>query len=591
MNFWLLFLIFGTAYAGICKNDDYTPLGNGKCYRAFTTLTSATSASSACHLTGGELTSIHSETDNYIVGLWLGGNMINDAWIGLQCDTLDNCYWLDGTKLNYTHFDDNPPNLNKGHCFFMKAGTVSVGTFNTWATGDCDKTKKNFICEEVDQIPTKRPTTINPPTTQFPFSHSPSCGSYYEFNGWCYNIGTSGLSESDAELSCLADGGHLVSIHDAYTNNFVYTLIKYSQVSFAWIGLKYLPNSVYIWTDTTKMDYNNIPGVLAAQPGSCFSMSNVDQYYPAQWVPNACTTTMAYVCQRPKIGLPTTTMPTTLPTNPCGQTLFGGLSGTIYSPNYPYNFRSANCYYTINADSNTVNIEIPAIQASAYWVLSVYEGVSPERYWLIDSISADDLPRILKRSSGMSTMLIAFWSDSVNIGQPFAMNYNSTLTPIYPLGNNSHYSTQAPIRTTQPASLSCDLHWYLDDVRRICYAISSPGSFADSMTSCRRQNAQLISVHNQQEENDLYNILGRAYPSGYFDVWIGGIYSSADRYWNWVDGTAFGYVDWMPGSGNGTVGSCITAAKHGSSSNQKGWVTKDCGTYYPSVCYKTPNIG
>ncbi|CAJ0577128.1 unnamed protein product, partial [Mesorhabditis spiculigera] len=587
----MLFVVFFAALlAGAnaqsqCKNDDYTMLGNGKCYRVFTSNTAGSSASAACHLTGGELVSIHSETDNYIIGIWAQGNLVSEAWIGLRCDTLDTCGWLDGTPLNYTHFDDNPPDLDDGNCFFMKVGMVDVNIFNTWAVGKCDK-KKNFICEQVDHIPTKAPTTVRP--SPYPFSHSPDCGTYYLFNGWCYNVFPGGLSEPDAELTCEADGGHLVAIHEAFTNNFVTQLLASIGAPFGWIGLKYLPNGVYIWTNGSPMDYRNIPAILSPALGSCFAMSTLDQYYPAQWIPYNCSTLLPFVCQRPRADVPTTTktLPTTQVVSSCGQTQYGGYSGQIPSPNYPYSFHGSYCYYQITGSSRAVNVEVPAIQGmNGFWVLTLFEGAQADRYYLIDEISSQDFPRIIHRSSSTNLLLVTFYSADSVIGQPFFVSYNSTQVPLYPTRNG----TVTPATTTvAPRKLSCDVNWSLDEQRGVCYAISSPGTFDDGAGYCRLRYAQMLSVHSLQQETGLYALLNRAYPNGFFDVWIGGKFNI--NAWKWWDGTAFDYSAWVGGRDNGTSSSCASAVRHGASSFQQGWVARDCSIYLPAVCYRTANI-
>ncbi|CAJ0579560.1 unnamed protein product, partial [Mesorhabditis spiculigera] len=295
LYFLLIGLVVGSSLAATpCKNQDYDRLKNGKCYRLHKTPVDYPSAAGGCRLTHGKLAVIHNYTDNTEVGVWSAGWSAPEVWIGLVCPTLDTCKWQDGTDLDYTNFDDTPPNLNKGTCFYMEAGKVTLTTYNPWQNDDC-AVQRMFICESIIDEPaisTVAPFTT-PPVTQ-------ACGNYESYGNACYNVGRTRMGPGDAELACVADGGHLVSIHDSQTNDYVYGLLQRSggQVA-AWIGLRRLSNGVDIWTDGTRKDYDMVPAGLAVPSPSSLSISGTPDLLPKQWIPEAANATLPYVCRRP----------------------------------------------------------------------------------------------------------------------------------------------------------------------------------------------------------------------------------------------------------------------------------------------------
>ena len=77
---------------------------------------------------------------------------------------------------------------------------------------------------------------------------------YTGYNGKCYKAvwNGGGISRNNAEQACTAEGGHLASIHDAKTNNFLLGLLKVR----SYIGDVY-ENGQWTWTDGSAWDYDN----------------------------------------------------------------------------------------------------------------------------------------------------------------------------------------------------------------------------------------------------------------------------------------------------------------------------------------------
>ena len=77
---------------------------------------------------------------------------------------------------------------------------------------------------------------------------------FFDHTGKCYKAvwNGGGITRSNAQKECLAEGGHLASIHDAKTNEFLTGLRKVR----SYIGGLY-ENGQWTWTDGSAWDYEN----------------------------------------------------------------------------------------------------------------------------------------------------------------------------------------------------------------------------------------------------------------------------------------------------------------------------------------------
>ena len=82
----------------------------------------------------------------------------------------------------------------------------------------------------------------------------PAGYTFYDHTGKCYKAvwNGGGILRSDAQKECAAEGGHLASIHDAKTNEFLLGLIQVR----SYIGGIY-ENGQWKWSDGSAWDYEN----------------------------------------------------------------------------------------------------------------------------------------------------------------------------------------------------------------------------------------------------------------------------------------------------------------------------------------------
>ncbi len=81
---------------------------------------------------------------------------------------------------------------------------------------------------------------------------------WFGFNGRCYKYVATPLTWADAELSCVSQGGNLVSIHSVEEQNFIRTLIKNFDHSErpTWIGLSDIhKEGSWMWSDGCRVKF------------------------------------------------------------------------------------------------------------------------------------------------------------------------------------------------------------------------------------------------------------------------------------------------------------------------------------------------
>uniref|UniRef100_A0AC34RKD6 C-type lectin domain-containing protein n=1 Tax=Panagrolaimus sp. JU765 TaxID=591449 RepID=A0AC34RKD6_9BILA len=76
------------------------------------------------------------------------------------------------------------------------------------------------------------------------------------------------------------------------------------------------------------------------------------------------------------------------------------------------------------------------------------------------------------------------------------------------------------------------------------FAGGSAFNFNSAQEICQKQNANVVSIHNEAENTIVGKLttLEQGFKSHIVGVWIGLTYSNGA--WNWTDGTTFNYQAW-----------------------------------------------
>lgn len=264
----------------------WIPFGS-KCY-LFSSNTSRLKfddASRHCEGEGATLVTIPSEREQKFLLSRLSDATTN-VWIGITRRPDRSLGWTDGTPLRYTNWIWGQPNLNGGSTVEILTGTIHVGH---WNQAPRNKLRQH-ICEK--QRDPSLPMPDVPP-------REPECqgvvpGSF-SYRSSCYRLG-SYQNWDTAEANCLALGGHLASVRDAFADAFFPVRFKF-RGGLVWIGLQDTKGSGrFTWSDGWPVHYTNWailqPGAAEKDQRRCVAMD----LGSGSWSIKPCGKALPYLC-------------------------------------------------------------------------------------------------------------------------------------------------------------------------------------------------------------------------------------------------------------------------------------------------------
>uniref|UniRef100_A0A914PM20 C-type lectin domain-containing protein n=1 Tax=Panagrolaimus davidi TaxID=227884 RepID=A0A914PM20_9BILA len=134
----------------------------------------------------------------------------------------------------------------------------------------------------------------------------------------CFFFNNNTIGFASAEIECVQNGGHLVSIHDVFTNTLLAQqggiYFHESTITDFWIGLNnMMPSGNWTWMDGTPLDFTDwAPGEPKNVTGNnCATLSINDGY----WRSENCFKTKPYICKVDKSFYEPSTTPITTTTS------------------------------------------------------------------------------------------------------------------------------------------------------------------------------------------------------------------------------------------------------------------------------------
>ncbi|GMS81705.1 hypothetical protein PENTCL1PPCAC_3880 [Pristionchus entomophagus] len=232
-------------------------------------------AKERCAKENAILPSIHSEEDNADLLAARDLQCLNCfAFLGIACTEEGKLGWGDGSPLDYTHFwpgsflpSCDPKTFETTDDFIF----TDKGYWRDFADGS---SVGALICQQVNQ--------------------DYGCGDFDEVDDQCYKVfGNKRMQFNDAENYCQEIGGHLASLHDDKTSDFIRrSAVSQGVVEPIFIGLERMASGDFEWTDGSKPDYIN----FASSDGSCAVLHTESTL--GFWTAEACDVPKPFVCER-----------------------------------------------------------------------------------------------------------------------------------------------------------------------------------------------------------------------------------------------------------------------------------------------------
>ncbi|KAK4329168.1 hypothetical protein Pmani_000459 [Petrolisthes manimaculis] len=530
-----------------------------------------------CREDGGELASIHSLEENYWIMSKLTNLNVELVWIGGKALEDAGYSWMDETPFDFVNWRQGEPNN-----IFDQEDCISMYTRNQgyWNDKNC-AVPEGYVC--------KRPYQHFYPKHQPTVAPKGYCPSDWIYTGSkCFKIFQESVDIETAIGACknISTSGNLASIHSSIEQAYLTSAMSTVRTS-VWIGLQQ-QSYRYYWMDQTSMTYTNWAlgepnlRILTRWRELCVEM--LPYHEAGRWNSVRCDEMRSYVCQQhpdPSITIPLT------------RSLCEG------SMDHYISYQDG-CYRVVNGastwedaeaecqleGSNLISI-MSISEAATAWVVVKESGL--QEAWLGLRYHQDK--NVFKWSNGWPGLYTQWGA-----GEPHT--------------NTSHYNLCTKINTTdglwytesceQEKAFVCkyengtttvptpdtpleglcpdEVNWY-DFGGSHCYRIfTGEMPWNDANLRCLRENADLVSIHTQ-EENDL---LHKTVHFVKDTVWIG-LLQKRDNY-GWSDGSRFDFLAWRDREPTNGSEKCVEMY----ASDGK-WNDIQCSFIRPFIC-KTKKI-
>nr|XP_056717155.1 lymphocyte antigen 75 [Euleptes europaea] len=299
-------------YRGTQCNSDWLP-HNGFCYTPVNNPVSWEDAQKSCKAQNSDLMSIHSLADVELVVSKLHNETNDKMWIGFKNKDVPASFkWADGSKVVFTYWDLNEPNIpfnNPPNC------VAYSGKLGRWKVLSCDKQLK-YVCMKKGKVLNETTSGEGCPTVE-----------WKRHGHFCYKILNDKVSFG---TRCN------LTIENRFEQEFINSLIrKHSTVEekYFWTGLQDL-NSLgeYSWGSAEgnieKLSYTNWDSLQPEYSGGCVAMASGKHL--GKWKVQSCSTFKAYSICKNYTGPPRPTEVLPKITDPCPPGWYNGSGLSCY---------------------------------------------------------------------------------------------------------------------------------------------------------------------------------------------------------------------------------------------------------------------
>ncbi|VDN97009.1 unnamed protein product [Rodentolepis nana] len=514
------------------------------------------------------------------------GGSAESAWVGLKGNRF-HVYTDAPGLLESAAFVDHSTLKNETSCFTLNKNKMLL-------TSESCSAQLPAICGYF--LDTHIFSPWSPPDVKL---NTPICkDGWVHYGSFCYRLEyATSLSWSDAELACVQNYGHLVSIDSEAEDSFIRSLIPSNLTGKPWIGLTVIHNN-----DTSTMHWSD--GAVAT-----FSKYFADKFYPVDrecarldvvygenvWTVDHCSTPAPYICKAMATA-------TAMDWNIKGTThcLPGSHPEYCFSLNKTVmSFKDTSAACRGNGQSMATILDDTQqnfiTQAMRSLLAPDLAKNIPTRYWIGLVRSSESLRWV----SGYPAVPNVYWKTGVekstgtcaylDVGINSMLNWGlGTCNEEYPVICSTVPKLPQPSATIPQDSNRVDKQYcplgFLH-VRGKCYKVEGDErnkyTFFQAMHKCSNLSGHLATVSSMQEQDIITVLIGQ----GHVPFWIGLITSPTGHYTTWTNNEPITYTYWKKGFPFSTSGgsSLCTYVEIKSSEIGK-WAGIGCDTKMGFIC-------
>ncbi|RVE62047.1 hypothetical protein OJAV_G00176910 [Oryzias javanicus] len=527
-----------------------------------------------CRAIGGDLMSIHSETD-------LISRRGGKAWIGLHIADPNTGYvWSDGSPVNFQHWQEGEPNNHNNAESCAEVQIYSWDENGSWNDANCES-YNDWLCQ------IRAGVTPKPPPNNTATAYNVTADGWIQWRGKEYFIDIMPRSMEEARHFCQQHHGDLASIGTLEENTFLWKLISRSYGAF-YIGLSVDLDGSYWWTDGSPIMFQRWD---KDQPSTetydhnCVSM----KYHMGFWSTYNCGRELQSICKRTfSAPVNSTAAPTAPPKGGC-------------TP--PWMKFDKKCYNIVSDRKTTwaearkqcirmrsTLVSIPTKQVQAFLTIKTADLAS--NFWIgLSCLNQDGFywadgskrsytnwgysrnqrrPGMFYQRWGEEDCVMASGNYSSGFGKWIVKSCNDTYSFI--CQKKLDESTQ-----DQGEAINPSIYTRLgnDSVK----ALTRNLTWEDAMKACQADKANLASIRNEltKAQIDLLAFNLKA------PLWIGLNKNKTGGYFRYIDGWHMSFAKWAEQEPSRDR-PCVYVDQDGN------WRTAFCNQTMKSVCMQSTDV-
>ncbi|KAM9024791.1 macrophage mannose receptor 1-like isoform 1-T1 [Ara ararauna] len=536
-------------------------------------------ALTSCRKEDGDLASIHNVEEYSFVISQLGYQPSDELWIGLN-DLKVQMYfeWSDGTPVTYTKWLRGEPthaNNRQEDCVVMK------GKDGFWADHSCEK-RIGYIC--------KRKPMSEGPTEEEVIDMGCQIG-WKRHGFYCYFIGNTFVSFSQANQTCGRHQAFLATIEDRYEQAYLTSLVGLRTERYFWIGLSDVEEKgSFKWANGESVLFTHWNSEMPGRKPGCVAMRT--GIAGGLWDVIKCEEKAKFLCKVWAEGVTLPPVPTTTPVPRCpeGWDSNNRISFCFKSFSRPEQkktwLESQEFCRAVGGDLASINgkeeqyVIWRSIANSGYYHQRFWMGLhylnpddgfvwsdgSPVKYenWGFGEPNNYQGIELCAEISGDSSML---WNDrhcDYLYGWICQIRKGASVKP-------------EPTESPAPKYEATEDGWIIHEDKQYYFSTESV-PMEKGREFCKMNFGDLAVIESESERKFLWRYILK---NGKEDAYFIGLQLSVDQRTSWMDGTPVNYLAWAPHEPNfaNNDENCVVMYK-----NLGFWNDINCGYPNPYIC-------
>ncbi|XP_042329974.1 macrophage mannose receptor 1-like [Sceloporus undulatus] len=515
----------------------------GYCYHLHRELKTWKAALSSCRKADGDLISIHNIEEYSFVISQLGYKSTDLLWIGLN-DQKTQMYfeWSDGTSVRFTKWQRGEPThvINRQEdCVIMS------GENGDWEDHYCEE-ELGYICKGKPLA--SAPEEVEP--------DDPNCQKGWKRHGfYCYFIGQTIITFSEAKTFCEANKASLTSVEDRYEQAYLTSLIGLRSERYFWIGLTDVKQpGTFNWTNGDEVLFTHWNSEMPGQRPGCVAMRTGTA--AGLWDVVNCEEKAAFLCKQWAEGVtPPPVPPVTVPP-PCPKEWHPSPTRNVCFKKFVDEKYRKKTWFEARDFCKEIGGDLASIHNEEEQNI-LYSWDHDYHYWIgLNTLDpdkglawSDESPVNFQYGYDWSSL---YWSEKPGC-KIIHRWYGDWVT--YPCETFQKWICQIKRGTTLKKEPRDDFEYSFKKIEDGWIAYGSNEYYLSNITLpaekaqefCRKHGGGLTVIETETERKFLwkYNYFYGSYYNPYIGLILG-----LDGKFSWIDGSPMTYVSWAPNEPN-----------------------------------------